>query len=622
MEFGPILFSNPWGLLSLLSLPIILGIYFFRQTFQRKEISGLFLWEKVSRSRSSGSRMDRPPFTWNLLLQLFIAFLISLLIAGPQFRTRHRHHIMLIDHSASMHAEQSSGSTSFEQAVTLAQDKLADLSSGARVTLLTTGRPATRVGSDMMDPRTAQKRLSDLEPGYQSYDTEKTIQQAYHLAGSASILYFYTDQPPSSYDGPLPDRFHWHAVGEPLDNIAWTNAHRTSTPDGSSRVFVQLTNYSKRNRTVQVRFRREDRVLKTRKVSMDAGDTWQSTGEFDLPSKVLTVDLLRGDDALSLDDRIVLRPPYKERIRAGMFGLNDSNRDLVTKGLSSVHHVYLLNRASRSELVNRADVVIGPARSVPSSYRGVYLGVKNLDEKQVQQQSFVRGPYFMDHTHPLVRNIVLSGLVFGGVRVDQAPAYHTALFSAGNTPLLYRRSTGTSNQFLANFDPHYSTIKSSVAWPMLMTNLSDIARDQLPGPVRSNFRMDEAIKLSTRARVGASSENVSWTLQFPSDQSRSFEPGQQVRLQHFSGAPGSYILRRKRGDQVREWPFHVNFLYPEESDLLNLGEGEKSVRETTARSRSRWTEVRPLKLSILFLLAVLCVASWLIADRTGGGNSL
>ncbi len=623
MQLGPILFTNPWGLLSLFSIPAILGIYFFRQTFDRKEISAMFLWEKVSRSRSSGSRLDRPPFSWNLLLQLLIAFLLSLLIAGPQLRTRQKHHIILIDHSASMHAEQSGGRTSFEKAVSGAQDKLADLSSGARVTMLTTGHTTNRIGSDMMDPRTAQDLLNDLEPGYQSFDPEKTIQQAYHLAGSASILYFYTDRPPASYDGPLPDRFHWHAVGEPLNNIAWTNAHRTSTSDGQSRIFVQLKNYSKRHRTVQVRFRLEDRVLNTKQVSMKAGDSWQSTAEFDLASKVLTVDIQGVDDPLSLDDRIVLRPPYQKRVRAGMFGLNASNRQLVRKALSSVKHVHLFDYSTKSELVKNADVLIGPARTVPSSYRGVYLGVRNLDEEQVQQQSFVRGPYFMDHTHPLVRNIVLSGLVFGGVRVDQAPSYHTAFLSAGNTPLLYRRPTGTSRQFHANFDPHYSTIQNSVAWPMLVTNLTDIARNDLPGPVRSNFRMDEAVQLSTQARGGgASATEASWTLQFPFGENRSFEPGQQVRVQDLSGPPGTYILRRSQGDKGKKWPFRVNFLNQEESNLLDLGEGEKYLRETTAQARSRWTEVRPLKLSMIILLALLCVMSWLVADRTGGGGSL
>ena len=98
---------NPFGLLLLLSIPVIVLLHLFRQERRRQEVSSLFLWREVSDQQS---RRIRPQLlrNVNLLLQVLAAVIAALALAQPILTdttgTGPPRMIVLVDTSASMAA--------------------------------------------------------------------------------------------------------------------------------------------------------------------------------------------------------------------------------------------------------------------------------------------------------------------------------------------------------------------------------------------------------------------------------------------------------------------------------------------------------------------------------------
>ena len=100
-------FTNPLGLLALLSLPVIVALHFFRDRRRVVRIGGLHLWDFARTSLPTGRRFDRLLRSLSLWCQLLAALLMSLIIAGLDLpdKSRIRHHTVILDDSVSMQAE-------------------------------------------------------------------------------------------------------------------------------------------------------------------------------------------------------------------------------------------------------------------------------------------------------------------------------------------------------------------------------------------------------------------------------------------------------------------------------------------------------------------------------------
>ena len=110
-------FANPWGLLGLLSLPVIAFIHLYQRRYPPLYVGGLFLWAAETPVRMAGRRRDRLPVSRSLILELIAALVLSLVLSDPRFAEwdKAAHLVAILDHSASMQG-QPAGEVSFRDA--------------------------------------------------------------------------------------------------------------------------------------------------------------------------------------------------------------------------------------------------------------------------------------------------------------------------------------------------------------------------------------------------------------------------------------------------------------------------------------------------------------------------
>src|SRR5690606_13385221 len=98
---------NPWGLLGLLAIPVIIGLHFFRQQRRSRIIGGLHLWDFARLATPSGRRFERLRSSLPLIFQILAALLLTLLLAGfdVPLKKSARHYAIILDDSVSMQAE-------------------------------------------------------------------------------------------------------------------------------------------------------------------------------------------------------------------------------------------------------------------------------------------------------------------------------------------------------------------------------------------------------------------------------------------------------------------------------------------------------------------------------------
>ena len=99
------------------------------------------------------------------------------------------------------------------------------------------------------------------------------------------------------------------------------------------------------------------------------------------------------------------------------------------------------------------------------------------------------GPFLIEKRHPLLSGVTLEGVIWSA-----SPTFARSgspLVSAGNRPLLVEEREDGRRVFHANIDPLRSTLVRSPDWPILLANLAEMARDELPGPDRTSLATGE-----------------------------------------------------------------------------------------------------------------------------------
>ncbi|NOX53610.1 MAG: hypothetical protein GXP27_04075 [Planctomycetes bacterium] len=167
-------FANPWGLLGLLALPVIVVIHLYHQRFRPLAVAGLHLWVAEARLEAPGRRRQRLPITASLILELVAAALLSLLLADPRIGQagQRAHLVVILDNSASMSAVDSRRGRSLrELAVEELERRVQGLGRHPAVTILLTGRRPVSArwsgrlvvagprGARTMEPHIAASRL-------------------------------------------------------------------------------------------------------------------------------------------------------------------------------------------------------------------------------------------------------------------------------------------------------------------------------------------------------------------------------------------------------------------------------------------------------------------------------
>lgn len=612
-------FANPWGLLGLAALPIIVAIHLFHRRFPPMRIAGLHLWGTESEVRAPGRRRERLPITASLLLELLAAALLSLLLAQPRIGEQQRvpHLVVVLDNSASMQARPADGPSFRNAAVAEIEDRIAQRDGDMRVTPILTGRrPVTLAGPGARWPE-VQEELARWKPAAPRHDFAPAWDLAAQLAEETGELLFLTDHLPAD-DVAVPQTMEIVSLGRPLDNVAVTAARWTLDPaENTGRVFLRIANLGRRETQVTIRgtspspqaVRGGPRTVFERSLTLAAGSAGPM--QLEVPGGLgrLNIGIGSRDDALPADNRVRLIEPQVRLVTIAVTLPEDhSAREPVQRVIRTLPGVQPGNPAE-------AHLVVGPADDGPTLRLGQWwLGIGPLDRSEAARESVkdLAGPFVLERRNPLLEGVQLDGVIWGGVQpVDRDL---TPMISSGRMPLLARlEGVAGATAYLLNIDFARSNLADSPDWPILFHNLIDERRSDLPGLRRWNYRLNEEIRFRL-PETGAAEEEAGPLRLVHRGRSRPLARSRIVELPPLE-SPGIYEIRD--GDE-RLGRFAVNFQDADESRLAALGPGR---REPTAAARTAGIAVDRFYTWLILLGIVSVLLAVLLDWKVLGGRS-
>jgi Ca-activated chloride channel homolog len=603
-------FANPWGLLGLLSLPIITAVHLFQRRFPPLLVAGAHLWGAETRVQTAGRRRDRLPVTSSLLLELLAGLVFSLALAQPRFGEMGSvaHLVAVLDNSASMSGAPEGEPSFREAAIAAIGERMDDLGRDARVTLIRSGIQPTLLGQQAMPWDQAQSALAEWQPQAPRHDFASAWDEASRIVGVDGQFLFVTDLI-DEQSATLPLGMEIVSVGRRLPNVAISTARWTfDSETGEGTLFVRLSNYAAAPVTAILTATANEQTLLEQQIPLGAGGA--APLEVKVPGGIgqLTLKASSQGDGLAVDNTVTLIEP-KVRLLTVAVTLPDDSAEqrLVQRALSAMPDVQL-------GTPEQAHLLIGPAGELPQPRGDLWwLGIGPINPSPIlrRQARDLLGPYLIEKQHPLLDGIVLGGVVWGGVQPTDLLL--RPLISTGQTPLLGQLVDMPMAAWLMNIDLSRSNLGESPDWPILMTNLVERRRDELPGLRLWNFHVGETIAF----RAPAAADE---------DAARSNE----LTLVHSSGSERTLV--RDRSDlveitrlndtglyQVRNGAqpigeFAVNFFDADESGSVTaLAPGRRQAKAQADAARLAIDDAYSwlMVLAILLLLAAI-VSDWYV----------
>ena len=645
-------FANLWGLLGLMALPVIVVIHLYHRRYPTLFVAGLHLWGVETHTTTAGRTREQLPITASLICELLAALLLSLVLADPRWGQLGRvvHLVAVLDNSASMTSRPPGEKPFRDIAVEELERRIASLPRGSVVTLLRTGRRPEMLAGPAVSWDDAKQKLADWKPALPKHDFLPTWDLAAQLAEGTGELLFLTDSVPGK-EVAVPKTMEIISVGSALENVSISAARWDfDSQAAKGRVFVRLTNHGKRPTNVriaglvgsvedakpiatttskvanakpetdqQLPESASQKKLFENEVSLDAGASAPLEIEVSGGLGRMIVECESIGDGLSLDNRVELIEP-KVRVLHVTVALakETAAEQAVVRVLKTLPDLSL----TESET---AELIIAPSDPLPPSQRELWwLGIGPLDPSEEARKAAIDlvGPYVLEKQNPLLDGLTLGGVVWGGaqpVKLEVSP-----IITAGSMPLLSRLTGTRTTAYLLNIDFARTNLGDSPDWPILLSNLIELRRDNLPGLRRWNYRLNEEIRfrIADVLNPSTTAQDQSATPALASNDNladsnplelvhrgtkRPLARASMVEIPPLDDAGVYSVLDGKR--LIGE--FAVAFFDQEESNLSDLRPGRRDA-ETPPNSEVGFLLDQPL--TWLVLVGILLIAAVAFAD--------
>jgi hypothetical protein len=581
-------FATPWGLLGLLAVPLVVFVHLFRRHLRERPVAALFLWTEqrlVAHAGRTRTRLLRTPSFW---LECLAATTLGLWLGGPSLGGAvARHVVFVLDDSASM----SSGATLTKARAEVAKRANA-LASGDRVTVLRTGlRPEVLIGPRAL-PGEVGPVLAKWHPVQARHDPLPALDLARELAAGPGEVVFCTDEEPP---GDCKD-LTVVAFGQGGPNVAILTAQRGARSSGEGEELrLRLGGYGGAVGT-QITVRGGEQVLAQQSVELKDG---LADLAVELPAGTGEVRVQLAADALAIDNEAWLLP-----MPARVVGVCDL-LPAAQRQLLELDRVFGALRGFRSEVdAVRAQLVFrdGPGQLVAGQTEVVVLPPEG-------ERDAWRGPFVLDRGHPWLAGVQLEGVVWLSSR-RTLPGH--VLAAVGNQALLSEEFLDAGRRLWVNLDPSAGNAPRSPDWPLLLANVLDGCRAEVPGAEMPNIVLGNEARYR-RSLVAGSGDSTLW-LEAPDGTRRE---GHGLRtVGWLLEQPG---IHRVLGAEDRELDrFAARFHDPSESDLRGLSTFVAAASAKAADgSREGSTRDASLEQRLLGLLLLTFVVLdwWWLARR-------
>lgn len=540
---------NPLALFGLTAIPVLLAVYLLRNRVKRREVSSLMLWTERSRMTHGGARLQRNQLPLLFFLELLILLILIWAAAGPRMLSMQatRPLTVILDNSASMGAIGTDGFSAAERALKQLP-KVVKKQRFAPVRIIVAGPEPRWLTEEAVQEILRGKQTAEWTGQAAVFDADKALLQARATSHPQAKIWVISDAPPEQV--PTGGKLRWLAVGHPRPNVGFINAVRSA-----DRCMLELQGTGTVEMTLTL-----GHTSRIQLVELEAGTPRRLVFKLDDPKARFEASL--PDDALAIDNKVVLLPRPERKVRVKLAIRHPELKRLVSRSLES------------SGLLEQND---GPPEIlITDTFESATNSNTWIVHLQAEQNAMpFTGPFVVDYHSPLMEGISFEGLVWAGSTHAHLPGLPVVM--AGNIPLLtHMDDLAGRPQFYLQIDPALSTLQYAPAWPTLFWNLVQARAALQPGFRAVNLRPGMAVDFSGAA-----------------DLPKMTSPG---------------IFEVESDGQLFQASF--NFLDAAESDLMTRNSSDEgSWVEPEALDR-HYIDLVPM--AILAALALLALHQWLL----------
>jgi hypothetical protein len=605
--------ANPWGLLALVALPLVLYLH-RRATALRRPVPLVRLWAPAPAGELRGAMRRRlDPI---LLVRLLIVTAIAVALARPGWPTREpARHIFVFDASASMLTREA-GRLRFHQALEAADRALNTLPAGDAVLVLRAGTPPTVVHDFSDDRGSLRTAMRTLAAGEARKNLGAALAEAARRFGeAAAVVHVFSDvrdearlRRLAARVGLPEDAVRLHRVGGLADNVAIValDGRPAAGSPVDHEIFSEVANFSARARVVDVDLYGPEGLRARRRLALAAAER-RGVAFLTAGAPWVEIRLDGVTDALPVDDRAVLVLP-----NTPLRVLYASRGDRFVEAALRAHPgvrvrripIEALAAESGSKLTEQVAVIDG-AR-VPRDFPLPALILSATENREGEALVPIAD---WQRRHPILRELDLGeALVPAGAVL--APG--AALIRSSEGPVVRTTVAGGVPRVEIAFSVRHSTLGEMPAFPILVARALDwLAADVVTRPL--NLRAGET---ADSALPGSSREDAE--IHRPDGSIVRVPPhGSHVAIVR-TDLVGRYEVTQ--GDL--RVPFAVNLLDAEESnvDRATGAVGSMSAALEGTHPRTGWHDLARWILAIG--LQLLSVEIWLLqrGARAGAGR--
>lgn len=311
--------KNPFGLLALIAIPLLIIFYFILHKFKEKEVSSTYIWlvsERFEKKKIPLSKISQP---WILLLQIFIAIVFSFSLAQPVVYTHNaaENIYFILDNSGSMNI-QDGDKNRFD----IAKEKISSMVQKSKngscysiIMLCDNTRYILKETESKDEVYTALSSLKVSNMFSTIDDALLLLQEAFYLDPSIQAYYF-TDK---SYEST--ENIEVINVAKSVDNYAITNCDYT-IEDGHINIEGDIFSYAN-DANLNVRLWLDDVAIKSQIVNVKKLIKCRfNFNILETDFEKLTVEITNSD-SLDLDNQytVFLHEP-RERFKSAIVSEN------------------------------------------------------------------------------------------------------------------------------------------------------------------------------------------------------------------------------------------------------------------------------------------------------------
>jgi Ca-activated chloride channel homolog len=490
----------PLALIGLLFVPLIVAFYMLRLRRPQHQVSSTYLWQNLVRDVEANAPWQRLRRSLLLLLQLLLAVLLAVLVARP-FAERPAalaHDLVLVvDASASM-AATDEFPTRLAAAKRAAQEQIANVPAGGRVSVIAAAETAQLVANEATDRGRIARAIEAIEQSTGPGNLEDALKLAGKLAErtlGAEILVVTDDAGATVPNLRVSVPVKVVTVGRDRHNQAVAALAVRADPSGLKRtVFISVANYSDQEVTRRLQVLSDGTPVTARDLllrPLSRADV--VIDELPAGSRVVEARLAppaEGDmagpaDRLALDDVAwAVVPPDRPRfvlyvgpgttyiINALSFLPNVELYGTTAEGYAATaadplfanYDLVVFDAFLPPTLPNKSILAFAPPRTSPlgevvGPLEEVSLGTLPLDEPLLRGVDLTRLHILENNDRFRTQEMAL-------------PEWARAIIPGGDGPLLYSGLRDGLPTAVFAFDIHNSDLPLQIAWPILISNLA------------------------------------------------------------------------------------------------------------------------------------------------------